>query len=101
MPVAAMDGTLRDRFERDDVAGRLHMKTGSLDDVSALAGFVTARSGRRYAAVVMVNAPDAHRGPGEELQEALVGWVLAREPGDPPAGDCAVAAGTGVAAVPR
>jgi hypothetical protein len=25
--------------------------------------------------VVMVNAPEAHRGPGEELQDALLQWV--------------------------
>jgi D-alanyl-D-alanine carboxypeptidase/D-alanyl-D-alanine-endopeptidase (penicillin-binding protein 4) len=101
MPISAVDGTLRRRFSDEGLAGRLHMKTGSLDDVSALAGFATARSGRRYAIVVMVNAPHAHRGPGRELQEALVGWVMAREPGDAPAGDCAAPLVGDVASMPN
>jgi D-alanyl-D-alanine carboxypeptidase/D-alanyl-D-alanine-endopeptidase (penicillin-binding protein 4) len=40
-----------------------------------VAGYVTAASGQRLIAVVLVNAPEAHRGPGEELQDAVLQWV--------------------------
>ena len=53
----------------------MHMKTGSMDDVSGIAGYVQARDGRRYIAVILVNSPKAHRGLGEELQDALLSWV--------------------------
>ena len=53
----------------------MHLKTGRLDDVSAVAGYVTAASGQRLVVVVLVNSPEAHRGPGEELQDALLQWV--------------------------
>jgi D-alanyl-D-alanine carboxypeptidase/D-alanyl-D-alanine-endopeptidase (penicillin-binding protein 4) len=53
----------------------MHVKTGRLDDVSALAGYVHARTGIDYVVALMLNSPDAHRGPGEELQEALVRWI--------------------------
>ncbi len=75
LSLGGLDGTTRGRFNGHAVAGRMHVKTGRLDDVSALAGYVHARSGTDYAAVVIVNSPEAHRGPGEELQEAFVRWV--------------------------
>ena len=75
LSLGGLDGTTRGRFRGHEVSGRMHVKTGSLDDVSALAGLVHARSGVDYATVVMVNSPDVHRGPGRELQEALVRWV--------------------------
>jgi D-alanyl-D-alanine carboxypeptidase/D-alanyl-D-alanine-endopeptidase (penicillin-binding protein 4) len=71
----ALDGTLRQRRIRGAPAGRMHLKTGRIDHVSAIAGYVTAASGRRYAAVAIVNAPGAHQGKGEQLQNALLAWV--------------------------
>jgi D-alanyl-D-alanine carboxypeptidase/D-alanyl-D-alanine-endopeptidase (penicillin-binding protein 4) len=75
LSLGGLDGTTRGRFNGHPVAGRMHVKTGRLDHVSALAGFVHARSGTDYAAVIIVNSPEAHRGPGEELQEAFVRWI--------------------------
>jgi len=75
LAIAGLDGTMRNRFRNSPATGRMHIKTGRLDDVSAVAGYVTAASGQRFIAVVVVNAPEAHRGPGEELQDALLQWV--------------------------
>ena len=75
LAIAGLDGTMRNRFRNSPATGRMHIKTGRLDDVSAVAGYVTAASGQRFLAVVLVNAPAAHRGPGEELQDALLQWV--------------------------
>jgi D-alanyl-D-alanine carboxypeptidase/D-alanyl-D-alanine-endopeptidase (penicillin-binding protein 4) len=75
MPIAARDGTLRRRYA-GDMAGRLSLKTGRLDDVSAIAGLVQGRSGKRYVVVVILNAPDAHRGIGEAVHETVLRWVF-------------------------
>lgn len=75
LALAGLDGTMRNRFRNSPATGRMHIKTGRLDDVSAVAGYVTAASGQRFIAVVLVNSPEAHRGPGEELQDALLQWV--------------------------
>jgi len=77
LSLGGLDGTTRTRFRRGAAAGNMHVKTGRLDHVSALAGYVHAASGETYVVVVMLNSPDAHRGPGEELQDALVRWVHA------------------------
>lgn len=75
LSLGGLDGTTRGRFNGHAVSGRMHVKTGRLDRVSALAGIVHARSGVDYATVVMLNSPEAHRGPGAELENALVRWV--------------------------
>jgi D-alanyl-D-alanine carboxypeptidase/D-alanyl-D-alanine-endopeptidase (penicillin-binding protein 4) len=45
LPIAAQTGTLRGRLAGTPAAGRLRAKTGTLDDVSALSGFVLPRAG--------------------------------------------------------
>jgi len=78
MPLSGMDGTMRYRFRGSPLAGRMHLKTGRLDDVYAIAGYVQARSGTRYVVVAFHNDKDVHRGPGGELQDALLQWVYAQ-----------------------
>lgn len=77
MPISAVDGTLRTRYNHE-MAGRLHLKTGRLEGVSSLAGMMLNRAGRRYVVVVIVNDPDAHRGSGVVLQDAVVRWTFDR-----------------------
>jgi len=77
LSLGGLDGTTRGRFHRDDQV-LMHVKTGRLDHVSALAGYVHAASGKTYVIVAIMNSEDAHRGPGQELEEAVVRWVQAR-----------------------
>ena len=62
LAVAGVDGTLRRRFVGTPLQGRLHAKTGTLNQANALAGFLTAASGRTlvfamYAADMPGDAP--------------------------------------------
>ncbi|MDH5502067.1 MAG: D-alanyl-D-alanine carboxypeptidase/D-alanyl-D-alanine-endopeptidase, partial [Gammaproteobacteria bacterium] len=75
MSLTGLDGTMSRRFREDSLTGRAHIKTGSLDDVNAIAGYLQASSGARYAIVAMQNHREIHRGPGEEVQEALLRWL--------------------------
>jgi D-alanyl-D-alanine carboxypeptidase/D-alanyl-D-alanine-endopeptidase (penicillin-binding protein 4) len=75
MAISGMDGTYRRRLRGEATVGRARLKTGSLDDVSAVAGYLQARDGARYAVVVLHGAPGVHRGPGDELQDALLDWL--------------------------
>ena len=75
LSLGGLDGTTQGRFDGHPGEGRMHLKTGRLDHVSALAGFVHGQSGRTYVVVVMLNAPDVHRGPGEEFEDAVLRWV--------------------------
>jgi len=75
LALSGHDGTLLRRFDSPALTGQAHLKTGSLDHVSAVAGYMQSRSGRRYSIVVLHNQQDIHRGPGEEVQTALLRWL--------------------------
>jgi serine-type D-Ala-D-Ala carboxypeptidase/endopeptidase (penicillin-binding protein 4) len=75
LPVSAMDGTLKKRFDESALAGRLHLKTGSLSNARAMAGYVLDRRNRRVAVVSVYNHPRANTVAGEALQDALLEWV--------------------------
>ncbi|MCC6336814.1 MAG: D-alanyl-D-alanine carboxypeptidase/D-alanyl-D-alanine-endopeptidase [Myxococcales bacterium] len=53
--IAGKDGTLKYRFDGSDAVGRLRAKTGTLENVSALSGYVQAVGGERFVFSVMVN----------------------------------------------
>jgi D-alanyl-D-alanine carboxypeptidase/D-alanyl-D-alanine-endopeptidase (penicillin-binding protein 4) len=57
LPLSATDGTLRNRFDAPGMQGRIRLKTGRIDDVSALAGYVNAASGKTYVVVIIINHP--------------------------------------------
>jgi D-alanyl-D-alanine carboxypeptidase/D-alanyl-D-alanine-endopeptidase (penicillin-binding protein 4) len=75
MAVSGLDGTLRRKFDDQQLTGQAHLKTGSLDHVAAIAGYLQAESGRRFSVVMLHNHDDVHRGPGEEAQIALLRWL--------------------------
>jgi serine-type D-Ala-D-Ala carboxypeptidase/endopeptidase (penicillin-binding protein 4) len=78
LSLSGLDGTLSKRLDDGALAGVAHLKTGSMDDVTAVAGYLQARSGHRYSVVALQNYSDVHRGPGDEVQEALLNWLYAR-----------------------
>ena len=75
LPIVAFDGTLKRRFRDSPLAGRAHLKTGTLRDVSALAGYVDTAGGRRVGFVMLVNHPNARQ--SQAAQRALLEWVQA------------------------
>lgn len=78
LALAGLDGTMRRRFRNDALTGQMHIKTGRLNGVFGMAGYLRAESGREYVVVAVQNHPDAHRGPGEEAHTALLRWVYAQ-----------------------
>ena len=78
-PLASLDGTMRKRLARDSRASRARIKTGMLNGVRSMAGYVRTRGGRTLAVVSLQEHPKAHRGGrGTAVQDALLGWLLDR-----------------------
>jgi serine-type D-Ala-D-Ala carboxypeptidase/endopeptidase (penicillin-binding protein 4) len=74
LPLAGVDGTLRSRMKATP-AGNVRLKTGHIDGVSGVAGFVTTAGGKTYVLVSLVNHPRADFGGGEPVHAALVTWI--------------------------
>ncbi len=53
----------------------MHLKTGHLNDVAAVAGYVLAANGHTYVVTLLVNHPTANHGAGGELINALLRWT--------------------------
>ncbi len=70
LPLAGVDGTMQHRRGATHAA---YVKTGTLAAVRALAGYVFAASGRRYAIVAFVN--DAHAAAAQDVLDDFLQWV--------------------------
>jgi len=84
LPVAGESGTLTRRFLDSPVTGRLRAKTGTLNRVTALAGFLETTPGAQLAFTYIANLAEADvvDGPDLALQDELVA-ALARYPEGP------------------
>ncbi len=75
LPVAGVDGTLRNRMKETSAAGNVRAKTGTLRWANSLSGHVTTVSGERLIFCIMLNryaAPDAEHSAREVIDRIAV-----------------------------
>jgi D-alanyl-D-alanine carboxypeptidase/D-alanyl-D-alanine-endopeptidase (penicillin-binding protein 4) len=68
LPVAGVDGTLDHRFGNTPLKGRMWAKTGTLNEVNALSGYVDTASGRTVAFSILVNGSY----PGSDYEQEAI-----------------------------
>jgi D-alanyl-D-alanine carboxypeptidase/D-alanyl-D-alanine-endopeptidase (penicillin-binding protein 4) len=68
LPIAGVDGTLDHRFVNTPLKGRMWAKTGTLNEVNALSGYVSTVSGRMVAFSILVNG----RYPGSDDEQQAI-----------------------------
>lgn len=73
LPILGMDGTVKKRFKDHEIAGHAHLKTGSLEGVKSLAGYLHASNGKQWIIVFIINHPNAKY--GQPAQDALIEWL--------------------------
>jgi D-alanyl-D-alanine carboxypeptidase/D-alanyl-D-alanine-endopeptidase (penicillin-binding protein 4) len=78
LPLGGEDGTLRNRFLEHRGEGRVRLKTGHLNGVGAVAGWVTDQSGQLLSVVAIVNHPGAQYAGGQQVVDTVVRWALAQ-----------------------
>ena len=76
LPIIGVDGTLKKRLHDSAASSHAHLKTGSLEGVKTIAGYVQSRSGKRWIMVFFINHPNASA--GQRAQDALIEWVQRR-----------------------
>jgi D-alanyl-D-alanine carboxypeptidase/D-alanyl-D-alanine-endopeptidase (penicillin-binding protein 4) len=55
LPIGGVDGTLSDRFQHGPLRGHVFAKTGTLEEVNALSGYVTAKNGNTLVFSILCN----------------------------------------------
>lgn len=73
LPIVAIDGTMKKRLTDMPVAGHAHIKTGYLEEVRSIAGYVRNADGEDVMVIFFVNHPNARR--AQAAQDALLNWV--------------------------
>jgi serine-type D-Ala-D-Ala carboxypeptidase/endopeptidase (penicillin-binding protein 4) len=57
LPLVAMDGTMRRRLHKTPLVGQARIKTGTLNNVRAIAGYSRDSNGNSWAVVAILNDP--------------------------------------------
>ncbi len=73
LPLAGVDGSMRNRLKTGPASGRARLKSGSIKNVVALAGYVPDAQGRWWVLAAMVN--HAQAAAARPALDALVDWV--------------------------
>ena len=66
----AGEGTLSDRMI--PLKGNLKAKTGTLSDISSIAGFLTSKSGNNYVFCIIINDPSSQNSDKKNLENYLI-----------------------------
>ena len=77
LSIAGVDGTAKRMGKRSPgsvALGRVSMKTGTLRDVAAVAGYAYGMSGRKYAVIGLINHPNA--GSARAALDRLLEWAV-------------------------
>jgi D-alanyl-D-alanine carboxypeptidase/D-alanyl-D-alanine-endopeptidase (penicillin-binding protein 4) len=73
LPIVGVDGTMRKRLGAGVVPGQARIKSGTLNNTVAVAGYVRDSRHRNWIVVGIINRPDAEQ--GRAVLDALVNWV--------------------------
>jgi D-alanyl-D-alanine carboxypeptidase/D-alanyl-D-alanine-endopeptidase (penicillin-binding protein 4) len=82
LPVGGLDGTLAKRWHGQPAAGRVRAKTGTLDKVTTLAGYVAIDGDHQLAFAILVNEipkgeRNTSRAMADEMVDAMVAYLEA------------------------
>lgn len=74
-PLAAIDGTMRKRHQLTELEGRARIKTGSINGVRSMAGYLTTHASETYTVVMLLESERVNFSNGNQLQDAVLQWL--------------------------
>jgi D-alanyl-D-alanine carboxypeptidase/D-alanyl-D-alanine-endopeptidase (penicillin-binding protein 4) len=75
LSIAGVDGTTKKRFKNSIVKGRGWFKTGTINKVKNIIGYVNSYSGRIYSVVILINDPKSGW-DGASIQNDILKWLV-------------------------
>lgn len=79
LPVAGVDGTLASHFRNSTLKGKVWAKTGTLNEVNALSGYVIAKSGQTLTFSILVNGRRPRSDAEAQALDRIVEAIAASE----------------------
>lgn len=79
LPVGGVDGTIASRMRGTPAMANVHAKTGTLDKVRALSGYVTAADGRMLIFSTIANNHTVPTREVERVQDAILAYLAAMD----------------------
>ena len=76
LPIVGTDGTMSRSLTNSAATMQGHIKTGSLNEVVSMAGYVKAKSGHWISVVCMINHPEANK--NRAMFNQLLEWIVER-----------------------
>ncbi len=76
LPILGVDGSVQQRLTDSPAASHAHLKTGTLEGVKAISGYLRSTHGKEWIVVFLINHPNAKH--GQDAQDALLEWLAAR-----------------------
>jgi D-alanyl-D-alanine carboxypeptidase/D-alanyl-D-alanine-endopeptidase (penicillin-binding protein 4) len=73
LPILGVDGSVQQRLTDSHAASHAHLKTGTLEGVKAISGYVRSKHGKEWVVVFLINHPNAKH--GQDAQDALLEWI--------------------------
>ncbi|MBQ8829939.1 MAG: D-alanyl-D-alanine carboxypeptidase, partial [Burkholderiaceae bacterium] len=70
LPISGIDGTMK---KRKVATGYAHVKTGYIENVRSIAGYIKGTSGRYYAVSAIINS--VHAIDSMPVMDAVITWI--------------------------
>ena len=83
LPIVGVDGSMRNRLKESPATGHARIKTGSLRNVAAIAGYVFNADNELHTVVALINDANAKHAVARPVLDALIDWI-SRQPGPAP-----------------
>ncbi len=75
LPIFGVDGTARKRLNGNIPEGKIRIKTGLLNNVRAMVGYVRSQSDKHYVVVTLQNHTGIQNGIGTQVQDEILKWL--------------------------
>jgi D-alanyl-D-alanine carboxypeptidase/D-alanyl-D-alanine-endopeptidase (penicillin-binding protein 4) len=75
LPIVGVDGTMKRRLKDSAAYARARIKTGTLNNVVAVAGYVPDANGEQCIVVAIINHDNVGNGVGRGIVDALIDWT--------------------------
>lgn len=76
LPISGIDGTLKDRLQNPNEKGKIKAKTGSMQGVSNLSGFINTNSQQQLSFVILFNNFPGKVETYQDLQDQICGELI-------------------------